>query len=148
MSVTTSSAPSSQGDAPGACVCVVDDDAAVRRAMSNLFEACGFRCLGFASGEALLGWPDLGAIDVAIFDVQLRGMDGFALQRRCIERGMTAPLLFFSGHGDADMERRALRAGALALLRKPVDPDQLLDEVERALERGHAPAPGQRGAAL
>lgn len=121
-------------DAPAPCICVVDDDAAVRRALANLLEAGGYRCLGFDSGEALLAWPDLGTIDVAIFDVKLRGMDGFALQRRCAARGMDAPLLFFSGHGDAGMERRALRAGALALLRKPVDPDQLLDQIERALE--------------
>jgi FixJ family two-component response regulator len=128
------SAPRRDG-APGACICVVDDDAGVRRALANLFDAGGYRCLGFDSGEALLAWPDLGAIDVAIFDVKLRGMDGFALQRRCAERGLQAPLLFFSGHGDAGMERRALRAGALALLRKPVDPDLLLEQIERALER-------------
>lgn len=125
---------------PCARICVVDDDAAVRRALANLLEAGGYRCLCFESGEALLAWPDLAAFDLAIFDVKLRGMDGFALQRRCVAHGMRAPLLFFSGHGDAGMERRALRAGALALLRKPVDPDLLLDEVDRALE-ARSPGP-------
>lgn len=119
---------------PGARVCLVDDDPGVRRAMQALLEASGYRVFVFASGEALLAWPGLAAVEVAIFDIHMHGMDGFALQRRCIERGMTAPLLFFSGHADASMERRALRAGALALLRKPVDPDLLLDEVERALD--------------
>lgn len=113
---------------------VVDDDAAVRQALANLLEAGGYEGLCFDSGEAFLAWPRLIDIDVAIFDIKLRGMDGFALQERFAALGLGVPLLFVSGHGDRDMERRALRMGALALLRKPVDPDLLFEHIERALQ--------------
>jgi len=123
-----------ENDRP-ACICVVDDDAAVRHAMDNLLEAGGYRPLSFDSGEAFLASPDLDGIDLAVFDVKLRGMDGFALQERFAALGLAAriPLLFVSGHSDAEMEQRALQVGALALLRKPIDPDVLFDHFEHAL---------------
>lgn len=125
--------PSATGPAP-ACICVVDDDDAVREAMADLLESGGYHCLGFDSAEALLARSGLGGIDLAIFDVKLRGMSGFALQECCMALGLDLPLLFVSGHGDAATAQRALRAGALALLPKPVDPDLLLEHIERALQ--------------
>jgi FixJ family two-component response regulator len=121
-------------DEAAACICVVDDDAAVRHAMVNLLEAGGYQPLGFDSGEAFLSWPRLADVDLAVFDVKLRGMNGFALQERFAALGLNIPLLFISGHSDHDMEQRAIRVGAFALLRKPVDPDLLFDHIERALE--------------
>lgn len=125
--------PVISSDDTRACICVVDDDTGVRRALVSLFDAAGYRCIGVESGEALLGWLDLGGIDLAIFDVSLSGMNGFALLKRCAARGLAAPVLFLSGHDDDDTRHRALGAGALALLRKPIDPDVLLEEVEHAL---------------
>jgi FixJ family two-component response regulator len=124
-------------DGTPACICVVDDDAAVRLAMCNLLDAGGHGALAFESGEALLDAPDLAAIGAAIFDVKLRGMNGFVLLERFRERGaalgLDIPVLLVSGHSDRDMEQRAMQAGALALLRKPVDPDLLFDHIEQAL---------------
>lgn len=114
-------------------ICVVDDDPAVRHAMINLLEAGGYQALAFDSGEAFLAAPNLAQIDVAVFDVKLRGMNGFALQERFAALGLAIPLLFVSGHSDRDMEQRAARVGALALLRKPVDPDVFFEHIERAL---------------
>lgn len=114
-------------------VCVVDDDPAVRSAMSNLLEASGYDALLFDSGEAFLAWPDVKSIDLAIFDIKLRGMDGFAIQDQCVTLGLNLPVIFISGHGDRDMEQRALNAGALALLRKPVDPELLCAYIEDRL---------------
>jgi len=135
-------------------ICVVDDDAAVRHAMLNLLEAGGYRALGFESGEAFLAWPRLADIDLAVFDVKLRGMNGFTLQARAAALGLELPLLFISGHSDCDMEQRALRAGARALLRKPVDPDLLFEHIERALSSSSSsssslvpPLPAGRSAA-
>jgi two-component system response regulator FixJ len=115
-------------------ICVVDDDQAVRAAISNLLEASDYNALLFESGEAFLSSPNLHLIDFAIFDVKLRGMDGFALQEQCIKLGLNMPLLFISGHGDRDMERKALAAGALAFLRKPVDPELLCAYIEDRLK--------------
>jgi FixJ family two-component response regulator len=123
-----------RNDETAAKICVVDDDAAVRHAMANLLEAGGYEPIGFDSGEAFLSWPHLADIDVALFDVKLRGMNGFALQEQFSALGLGVPLLLISGHSDRDMEQRALRGGALALLRKPVDPDVLFEQIERALE--------------
>lgn len=114
-------------------VCVVDDDGAVRTAMANLLEASGYEALVFASGEAFLASPQLDRVDFAVFDVKLRGMDGFAVQAHCVRRGLRLPVLLISGHGDRDMERRAIDAGALALLRKPVDPQLLCAYIEDRL---------------
>lgn len=120
-------------------ICVVDDDAAVRLALCNLLEAGGYRVLAFDSGEALLDAQDPEPVDVAVFDVKLRGMSGFTLlerfRARNRARGREVPTLLISGHSDSAMEQRARDAGALDLLRKPVDPDRLFDRIEEALER-------------
>jgi FixJ family two-component response regulator len=121
-------------DEQPARICVVDDDAAVRHAMVNLLEAGGYQWSAFDSGEAFLDSLDRTELDVAIFDVKLRGMNGFALQERFVSLKPHVPLLFISGHSDRDMEQRAVRMGALALLRKPVDPDVLFEHIEHALE--------------
>jgi FixJ family two-component response regulator len=117
---------------------VVDDDAAVRHALCNLLDAGGYRVLAFESGEALLAWHELAQIDVAVFDVKLRGMNGFALLERFREgtraQALDIPTLLISGHSDRAMAHRALDAGALDLLRKPVDPDLLFDRIEDALK--------------
>ena len=101
--------------------------------MANLIEASGYTASVFASGEAFLASPDLDRFDFAIVDIKLRGMDGFAVQAQCVRLGLDLPVLFISGHGDRDMERRAIDAGALALLRKPVDPELLCAHIEGRL---------------
>jgi FixJ family two-component response regulator len=126
---------SARDEEPPARIGVVDDDVSVRHALVNLLEASGYRWSVFDSGEAFLASPDLDGIDVAVFDVKLRGISGFVLQQRFASLGLDVPVLFISGHSDRDMEQRALRMGAIALLRKPVDPDELLEHIERALER-------------
>lgn len=126
-----------------ACICVVDDDAAVRHALCNLLDAGGYQVQAFDSGEALLDSQGLARIDVAVFDVKLRGMNGFALlecfRERMRSEALSVPTLLISGHSDRAMAQRAIEAGALDLLRKPVDPDLLFDRIEEAL--------GQRKAA-
>ncbi len=117
-----------------ATICVVDDDLAVRSAMANLLEASGYNTLFFDSGEAFLASPERNEVHFAIFDIKLRGMDGFAIQEQCVILGLELPVLFISGHGDRDMERRALASGALALLRKPVDPELLCAFLEDRLK--------------
>lgn len=120
-------------DAAPARICVVDDDAAVRQAMANLLQADGYATLLFESGESFLASPHLPDIDLVLLDVKLRGINGFTTQERFAALGLAIPLLFLSGHSDRDMELRAARAGAIALLRKPVDPDLLFEHIECAL---------------
>lgn len=126
-------------DGAPARICVVDDDPAVRQGMANLLESDGYETLLFDSGESFLASPDLAGIDLVLLDVKLRGISGFTTQERFAALGLGIPLLFFSGHSDSDMELRASRAGALALLRKPVDPDLLFEHIEQALNARKRP---------
>ena len=121
-----------------ALVCVVDDDGEVRGGMRNLLASAGYDTAAFGSSEACLAFDRLQDVQLALFDVRLPGMDGFALHAALAARGLRVPVLFVSGHADATMAQRALQAGAIALLQKPVDGDTLLGLVERALGRGDA----------
>ena len=115
-----------------ALVCVVDDDDGVRDGICNLLASCGYETVAFASAEACLAFAQMHDVKLALFDVRLPGMDGFALYHAILDRGLQPAVLFVSGHADADMAARALQAGAIALLQKPVDADTLLCLVERA----------------
>lgn len=119
-----------------ALVCVVDDDDDVRDAMLNLLASAGYDTVAFASAEECLAFERLVHVDLALFDVRLPGMDGFALHNALVERGLRLAVVFVSGHTDEPMAARALAAGAIALLQKPVDGDLLLCLVERALGQG------------
>jgi len=123
-----------------ALVCVVDDDDEVRDGMRNLMASAGFETVAFASAEACLAFERLADVDLALFDVRLPGMDGFDLHRALVERGLRLAVVFVSGHADDAMAARALQAGAIALLQKPVDGDMLLCLIERALDGGDAGA--------
>lgn len=114
-------------------VCVVDDDDAVRQALDNLLTSVDYVPLSFASGEACLAYARLGDVDFAVVDVKLGGMSGFELQERLNAMDLDLPLVFISGHADSAMEELAMRAGAIALLHKPVDVDRLLVLIEQAL---------------
>ena len=120
-------------------ICVVDDDAAVGRAVATLLDACGHACRVFDSGEALLAWPRLAEFELGVFDVDLPGIDGFALRAQLALLRPHLPLIYITGLTDPGIHLRAQAAGALALLPKPLDPDALLAQVERALTPG-APA--------
>ena len=121
-----------------ALVCVVDDDDEVRDGMRNLLASAGYDTVAFASAEACLAFERLHDVDLALFDVRLPGIDGFALHRTLVERGLRLAVVFVSGHADDAMAARALQSGAIALLQKPVDGDVLLGLIERALGTGDA----------
>lgn len=120
------------------CICVVDDDAAVRQALATLLDACGLACRVFDSGEALLAWPRLADFDLAVFDVRLPGVDGFALREQVARLRPDLPVIYVSGLPDSGTVLRAQAAGALALLPKSLDPERLLALVEHALAPGAA----------
>jgi FixJ family two-component response regulator len=124
-----------------ALVCVVDDDDEVRDGMRNLLASAGCDTVAFASAEDCLAFERLHEVDLALFDVRLPGMDGFALHHALLQRGLHLPVVFVSGHADDAMAARALQAGAIALLQKPVDGDMLLCLIERALGDGAGAAP-------
>jgi len=116
-------------------VAVVDDDELCRRSIERLLRSAGFRVETFDSAEDFLESCDLGRTACAILDMKLPGMNGLDLQRRLITRPRPMPIVFVSAHEEAVMRANALRAGAVAFLKKPFDDSTLLDALDRSIIR-------------
>jgi len=131
----------------GGKVFVVDDEAELRRALERLLKAEGFEVAGYSSAaEFLLRLPD-DAAGCVVLDVAMPGLDGFELQRRlgaCAER---LSIVFLTGRGDIPMSVRAIKAGAVDFLTKPVRSADLLRAVRTALEQTQARQSAMQSAA-
>jgi FixJ family two-component response regulator len=129
--VSISQSPSISSERP--CVHVIDDDASFRRAVSRLLQAEGFSVREYSSaGEFLISSPERysGCI---LLDLRLPGPTGLELQEALRQRGIHLPIVFLSGHGDIPMSVRAMKAGALDFLTKPVKRPDLLKAVRDAV---------------
>jgi FixJ family two-component response regulator len=113
---------------------IVDDDESMREALVELLQTSGFDAIGYAStGEFLLNsLPDQhGCI---LLDVQLPGPSGLDLQAALLRKGVALPIIFLTGHADVPSTVRAMKAGAVDFLEKPVNRGTLLEALRRALE--------------
>ena len=117
-------------------VAIVDDDASVRRSARRLIRTLGYRAEAFGSAEEFLHSGEVKSTACLILDVRMPGMDGLELQRRLA--GSAIPIVFITGRASEEEERRALRAGAVAFLRKPVDKQALLHVLGAVLERSES----------
>jgi FixJ family two-component response regulator len=120
-------------------ICIVDDDASVRRSLRRLLEASGFLVQAFPDAPSFLSHDPDPMCGCVILDVRMPGIDGLALQARLNERAAGLPVVFLTGHGDIPMSVRAIKAGAVDFLTKPVDEADLLRAVNHAvaLHRRH-----------
>jgi len=114
-------------------VCVVDDDALVREALSGLLRSEGLKVETFGSAREFLASPRRDAPGCLVLDVELPGLSGLDLQQALVRDNVRVPIIFLTGHGDIPMSVRAIQAGALDFLTKPVDVDQLLSAIERGI---------------
>lgn len=117
---------------------LVEDDIRVSKALERLLRTAGHRCAAYGSAEAFLSSHDPEMPGCAILDLRLPGMDGFELQARLAEAASHLPLVFLTGEGDIPGAVRAMQAGAVNFLTKPVEPEALLDAVARSLEQDAA----------
>ena len=116
-----------------ALVCVIDDDESIRRSFARLLRSARFSVSTCASAQAYLeSKPHFGP-SCLLLDVRMPGLDGLELQEAL--RGRNEQIVFVSGHGDVPMCAQAMKAGAVDFLTKPVDDEELLGAVRRALER-------------
>jgi FixJ family two-component response regulator len=116
-------------------VFVVDDDASVRKSLELLIEAAGWRPETFASAQEFLHRPRVVAPSCLILDVSLPDLDGLELQKRVAPDRIEMPIIFISGYGDVPMTVRAMKAGAIEFLTKPLVGDVLVGAIHHAIER-------------
>ena len=113
-------------------IIIIDDDKAVRDSLNFALRLDGLDVHTCADGEALLAYPDLDKADCLVVDVRMPGLDGFALRKILLDRGIRTPMILITAPVTADLRRRAEAAGFLALLEKPLLDDVLLRHVHAA----------------
>ena len=116
-------------------VFVVDDDRQILKAFSRLLGSAGFSVKTFDSPAEFLVQHDPDVPGCALLDVGMNGMDGLELQAELANVGARRPIVFVTGRDDARTSVRALKAGAVDYLTKPVDGDDLIAAVSSALAR-------------
>jgi FixJ family two-component response regulator len=116
-------------------VFVVDDDASVRRSLARLLKVHGYQPQVFASAQDFLRHEGGYGPGCLVLDLQLPGLSGLDLQAELAAAGRTIPIVFITGHGDIPSSVRAMKAGAVDFLPKPVQARVLLDVVRQAIAR-------------
>jgi len=116
-------------------VFVIDDDPLMLGGLSSLFRSIGLRVEAFASATELLQRPLPAVPSCLVLDIRLPRLSGFDLQAELNRLGIKIPIIFITGHGDVPMSVKAMKAGAIDFLIKPVREQEMLDAVTGALER-------------
>jgi FixJ family two-component response regulator len=123
---------------PQSIVYVVDDDASMRKALEDLLASMGMRVNVFGSAAEFLTstMPDIPSC--LVLDVRLPGISGLDFQTELAKKDIRLPIIFISGHGDIPMTVRAMKAGAIEFLMKPIREQDLLDAVQAGIDRDQA----------
>jgi FixJ family two-component response regulator len=118
-----------------AIVFVVDDDDAIRDAISSLLRSVGLQVQTFRTAAEFLERPYVECAACLILDVRMPGIGGLDLQNELARHGPGLPIIFVTGHGDIPMAVRAMKAGAVEFLVRPFRDQDLLDAVATALQK-------------
>lgn len=113
-------------------VFLVDDDAGVLKAVSRGLRAHGYQVRPYNSPQAFLADHNPAAPGCAVLDVAMPGLDGLALQQALTAGATHRPVIFITGKGDVPTSVRAMKAGAIDFLTKPVRDTELLEAIGRA----------------
>lgn len=138
--MTSASAPTHQSMSSPASlttpvVFVVDDDVSVRESLEALIRCEGWQTETFGSARQFLARSRPVAPSCLVLDMTLPDLDGLELQRLIGIERLDMPIIFITGHGDVPMSVRAMKAGALEFLTKPLDTEALLSAIRLAIER-------------
>lgn len=118
-----------------ATVFVVDDDPAIRKSLRWLIESVGLKVQTHELASEFLESYSPDHPGCLVLDVRIPGMSGLELQEKLRERGYDIPVIIVSGYGDVPMAVRAMKAGAVDFLEKPVSDQVLLDYIQKGIER-------------
>jgi len=116
-------------------VFVVDDDEGVRNSLRFLLKSVGLTTRALASASEFLEVYTHNQPGCLVLDVRMPGMSGIELQQQLNLRGAALPVIFITGHGDIPMAVEAMQHGAFDFLQKPFRDQDLIDRIQRALER-------------
>jgi len=115
-------------------VFVVDDDISVRESLEMLIQFAGWQPETFASAEEFLAHPRVLTPNCLVLDVSLPDLNGLDLQKLVADR-IEMPIIFITGYGDVPITVRAMKAGAVEFLTKPLAEEALLGAIRHAIER-------------
>jgi len=119
-------------------VFVVDDDISVRESLELLLRHEGLDAKTFRTAQEFLDDPHPLVPSCLVLDVSLPGLNGLDLQKRIVAERPDIPIIFITGYGDIPMTVRAMKAGAVEFLTKPISDEALLAAIRSALERSRA----------
>jgi FixJ family two-component response regulator len=119
-------------------VYVIDDDDAVREALSGLLRSVGLQVRTFATPPEFLASKLADVPSCLVLDVRLPGHSGLEFQTELAKASILVPIIFITGHGDIPMTVKAMKAGAIEFLTKPFRDQDLLDAVQTGLDRDRA----------
>ncbi|MBM3350753.1 MAG: response regulator transcription factor [Betaproteobacteria bacterium] len=114
-------------------VFIIDDEPAIRDSLTLMIRQEGITVKTYDSGKAFLAAHHEGSLGCAIVDVKMPDMDGLQLQEYLARKNIQLPIIFLTGHGDIPMSVRAIKAGAVDFLTKPVTREKLLTAIHSAL---------------
>ena len=116
-------------------IILVDDDAAACHALSVFLEASRYNVQTFPSAEAFLEESGDVQDGIMLLDHRMTGMSGLDLQAELAKRGIDLPIIFITGHGDVQMSVKAIKAGAIDVIEKPFNNEDLLASIRQAFAR-------------
>jgi FixJ family two-component response regulator len=119
-------------------VCLVDDDASIRKSVTRLLESSGFRVDAFSEPEAFLGHLTAHSVPLAVLDIWMERMTGMELLAHLCARSPGTRVIFITAHEDAAAEATVMQAGAFAFFTKPFDNTRFLAAVRNAFRRACA----------
>jgi len=116
-------------------VFLVDDDSAVRDALSMLINSVGLNVITFNHPQKFLDAYNPKQVGCLILDIRMPGINGLSVQEILNRNGNQIPIIFITGHGDVSLCSNAFKAGASDFLTKPIDEHQLLGSIQKAIQQ-------------
>ena len=126
------------GGGGGETVYILDDDAGVREALVYWVGSVGWRAEAYGTAEALMEAVGPESAGCLVLDVRLPGANGLDVHDALRARGVMLPVIVVTGHGEVPLAVRAVKAGAVDFMEKPLSDDRLLPRIEEAMRAGRA----------
>ncbi|MDX1669142.1 MAG: response regulator [Limnobacter sp.] len=122
---------------PTETVFIVDDDEAVRDSLQWLIEPEGYKVQAFSDPQMFLNhvqWPQ---VAVLLLDIRMPKLSGLEVQKALLERDITMPVIFITGHGDVSLAVETMKNGAVDFLEKPFDEARIRELISHHMELAH-----------